>query len=186
MTAMTKLPKIHYADSFNFIKSFLEFSPAGLPVDPSVCTYYQRRITPQYRPEVIGFSVFLHAIWQCFAPVISSIRLSGINSQYQPEWIAAFWTGQAPISIAPITQPTDREPIESEPMFSCQVIDLRNFKLGSLLALKTLLNIDAPKAAVFVVTDQALPDTQLQQQTPFGVVSFFNKDEWEAYCENLV
>lgn len=181
MTSTTKASKRHYADSFIFLKHYLSFSPTGLPIDPSTQNYYKHRIQAKDSPETISFSVFLYAVWNCFTPVIESIRLSGITIDYQPEWIPTFW-GDTPIILLNPTTPTH----SNNPLFSCEIFDLRGCKQPQAQALTILPKNLPAQAAIFLITDDLHPNTLLSQQTPFGIVSFFHRDEWEDYCENLV
>ncbi len=178
MTAISKPIKGPYADTFIFLQDYLTFLPSGLPVDSSTRGYYQRRTQAQHTPETIGFSVFLHAIWHCFTPAVESICLSSIA--HQPEWISAFWQDTDPIVLNPTVQ-------NNRPAFVCEVLDLRHCQHPLPELLKNLPKITASQAAVFLITDQAPPSTaKFSQQTPFGIVSFFNKNDWKQYYESLM
>ena len=124
--------------------------------------------------------MFLHVIWQCFAPVITCIHISGIESTYQPDWIPTFWSEPLRLLI------NTTEPADTDALFTCQVFDLRGTPVNQSQGLAALPQIQTAEAAVFLVTDEELVGTPMTQHTLFGVVSFFNKNEWEAYCENLV
>lgn len=177
MAPTSKLTNPRYSDSFNFLKDYLTFSTTGLPTDPSTQSYYKRRIQAEHSAEMISFSVFLYAVWNCFTPAIESIRLSSIG--HQPTWIPAFWPDSCPVLLNPTAQ-------THGPAFSCEILDLRHCTQPLVELLKNLPKITSPQVAVLLITDNLLPHTALTQPTPFGVVSFFNKDEWESYCENLV
>jgi len=177
MAPKSKVTQPRYSDSFNFLKEYLIFSTTGLPTDPSTQNYYKRRIQAEHSPEIISFSVFLHAVWNCFMPAIESIRLSSM--EHQPTWIPAFWPDSCPVMLNPTAQ-------SNSSAFSCEILDIRHCKKTLPELLKNLPEMTNSQAAILLITDDLLPHTTLTQPTPFGVVSFFNKDEWESYCENLV
>lgn len=183
MGLTAKTPNKHIVDSFGFLQDYLDFLPTGLPTDPSTYSYYKRRSQIQHSPEVISFSVFLHAICNCFIPTTDYIRLSNLDKKYQPEWISEFWHDIPPITLNPITQTHD---VSSA--FSCDIFDLRQCKPIPPSVLNNLPRTKSAQAVIFLITDE-LPSTStatVTQQTPFGVISFFNKEEWEMYCENIL
>ena len=181
MRLTAKPSKLNYTDSFNFLKDYLIFLPTGLPTDPSTHHYYRRRSEGRHSPETISFSIFLHAICNCFIPTTNAIRLRTINPKRKPEWISAFWHDHPPVLLNP------SPPAEGNiPAFSCEVFDFRQSEFSPQRALKMLMQTHSNDAVIFLITDELLEELPVIQHTPFGVVSFFNKQEWEKYCENLM